>query len=142
MNDELEQKLIQKSVAMLKMARRVIEKMHDEKAEGFQEEPSLTDLVLVAQIIGQTSTIDRLGEMGAVGEVISAPASEGRLAQDFGPPIAVAVPDIFVMWSPEGWYVHLSPELHQEPRLCENPEELASVLQQMAVVCGEHRRSS
>lgn len=140
-NEALEAKLVQKTVAMLKMARAVIEKMSaDEDEKGFKEEPSLSDLVLVAQIIGQTSTIDRLGEMGAVGEVISAPAS---LSQHLGPqPITVAVPDIFVMWSSEGWYVHLSPELQQEPRLCESPEELASVLQQMAVVCGEHRRSS
>lgn len=136
-----EEKIIQKSVAMLRMARRVIEKMNAGEGEGFREEPSLSDLVLVAQIIGQTATIDRLGEMGTPPEGAVLPASEGRLVQSLeGPqPIALALPDLIVMWSPDGWYVHSHPELQQDPRCCRSAEELASALQQAALVCGQHR---
>jgi hypothetical protein len=146
-NEALEDKLVQKTLVMLRMARRVIEKLNaDKDGEGFQEEPSLTDLVLVAQIIGQTSTLDRLGEMGMpVGSespmrTLASPEDQAREPMEGA--IAVGMPmmpDLIVMWSPDGWYVNMHPEFQQEARCCQSPEELATILQSMAVVCGQHR---
>ena len=137
MNVEVaENKLINRTIAMLRMARQVIEKMHSEmKGESFQEEPSLSDLVLVAQIIGQNSAIDRMGEMSGP---LSAPGKEGEIA---GTLVGVQLPDVVVFWSekPMGWFVNVNPEFQQETQLCKTPEELLLALQQAAAVCGMHR---
>lgn len=134
MNVEVaENKLINRTIAMLRMARQVIEKMHSEMKEGsFQEEPSLSDLVLVAQIIGQNSAIDRMGEMST--------PSPGELTSREGQ-VLIALPDVVVFWShdPVGWLVNVNPEFQQEAKLCKTPEELLIALQQAAAVCGMHR---
>lgn len=135
MNVEVaENKLINRTVAMLRMARQVIEKLHSEsstmKDGAFQEEPSLSDLVLVAQIIGQHSMMDRMGEMPGP---MTVPSGEGL--------IGVQMPDVVVFWSekPMGWFVNVNPGLQQEPQFCKTPEELLIALQQAAAVCGLNR---
>jgi hypothetical protein len=145
MSDEgLEAKLVKKTVSILQMARKVIERMHADREEGFQEEPSLSDLVLVAQIIGQTATISHLEGIGVpqsvadyptrLGEAPEMPADQGRaIAFGFG------VPDLAVLWSPDGWYIHTHPDFKLVPICCESQESLASTLQQLSAVCGQHR---
>lgn len=133
--EALEAKLVQKTASILRMARHVIEKLHDDKEKGFQDEPSLSDLVLVAQIIGQTTMVDRLGEAGLpdgaeipseARQVISAP---------------ISYPDILVMWTPDGWYVNAHPDFQVNPQQCRNKEELATVLQAIAEICARNRIS-
>ena len=134
-----EAKLVQKTVSILRMARHVIEKLHDENEKGFQEEPSLSDLVLVAQIIGQTSTIDRLGEMGGQEQGDVPPGAESSARTVISGEIQL--PDLFVMWTPEGWYVNANPDFQIQSQHCRTKEELSSILQQLAEVCASHRIS-
>lgn len=142
MNVEVaENKLINRTVAMLRMARQVIEKMHSEmKGESFQEEPSLSDLVLVAQIIGQNSAIDRMGEMSGSHDIPASPPGEGFSKGE----LLVALPDVVVFWSQEplGWFVNVKPEFQQETQFCKTSEELLLALQQAAAICGMHRPQS
>jgi hypothetical protein len=138
MDDELEAKLVKKTTSILRMARKVIEQMHAEREEGFQEEPSLSDLVLVAQIIGQTATIGHLEGIGAPRppqEYVDGPppVALGALVTGFG------VPDIAVLWTPDGWYIHSHPDFNLEPLSCQDEEELASSLRQVAGVCASRR---
>lgn len=145
MSDEVvDAKLVQRTVAMLRMARQVIQKVNaGEDGERFQEEPSLSDLVLVAQIIGQTSTIDRLGEMSGPPDPRANVVGREPVVQSLGPAVGegiqVMLPDLAVIWGPEGWYVTVHPDFQQEPQCCRNSEELSLILQQMAVVCAQNR---
>lgn len=136
--EALEAKLVQKTVAALRMAQHVIEKLHEGKEKGFQEEPSLSDLVLVAQIIGQTSTMDRLGEMG-LPKGVDQPAHQ-PLGEATSAPLTL--PDLFLLWTPEGWYVNVHPDLQCEPQCCRSLEELWAVLQHMVPVVAQHRLQS
>jgi len=135
--EAVEAKLVQKTVSILRMARHVIGKLHDENEKGFQEEPSLSDLVLVAQIIGQTSTIDRLGEIGGQGDIPPGAESPARAVISG----EIQLPDLFVMWTPEGWYVNANPDFQIQSQHCRTKEELSSILQQLAEVCASHRIS-
>lgn len=132
--EAVEAKLVNKTAAILRMARHVIEKLHDDKEKGFQEEPSLSDLVMVAQIIGQSSLIDRMGD---VGPLPAGAEGQGQQASLVGVPL----PDILVFWSshPNGWFVNVNPEFQQETTFCKTPEELLLALQQAAAVCGMNR---
>jgi hypothetical protein len=118
--------------------------MHaDKESAGFPEEPSLSDLVLVAQIINQTSTIDRLGDMSAPGpeQTWLGPAPP-NLPSDHGMAVAIGVPmlpDLAVLWASDGWWIHPHPDFKLEPLCCQSQEELAATLQQLAIVCGQHR---
>lgn len=138
MNQEaVEAKLVQRTVSILRMARHVIEKLHDDKEKGFQEEPSLSDLVLVAQIIGQNSIMDRMGESGVIPDGVEAPR------QSLGEAVAVemTLPDVVVFWSthPNGWFVNVNPDFRQETAFCKTPEELLMALQNAAAVCSMNR---
>ena len=97
----------------------------------------LSDLVLVAQIIGQTSTIDRLGEIGGQGDIPPGAESPARAVISG----EIQLPDLFVMWTPEGWYVNANPDFQIQSQHCRTKEELSSILQQLAEVCASHRIS-
>lgn len=133
--EALEAKIVKKAVSILRMARHVIEKLHDDKEKGFQEEPSLSDLVMVAQIIGQTSMIDRLGESGlpegAEGSQVMGQAIVG----------SIMMPDILVMWTPEGWCVNGHPDFQVNPQWCKSKDELAAILQALTDICAQNRIS-
>jgi len=130
-----EAKLVEKTLSVLRMARQVIDKFHRDKDEGFQEEPSLSDLVLVAQILGQTSMFDRIGE-GVLPDGAEAP---GGTRQALSGP--AALPDIFVIWTPEGWYVDAHPDFHANPQQCRDKQELLATLKGMADICATNRLS-
>jgi hypothetical protein len=125
------------------MARHVIERLHAEKeGSSFSEEPSLSDLVLVAQIIGQTSTIDRLSEMGMSGPDQTRLGPPPSSPSDHGMAVAIGVPmlpDLAVLWASDGWWIHPHPDFKLSPLCCQSQEELAATLQQLAVMCGQHR---
>lgn len=135
--EAVEAKLVNRTASILRMARHVIEKLHEDKEKGFQEEPSLSDLVLVAQIIGQNSMLDKMGEVGALPPGTEAPQ------QDLGEAVAVGIPlpDVVVFWSthPNGWFVNVNPEFQQETTFCKTPEELLVALQNVAALCGMNR---
>lgn len=133
--EAVEGKIVQKTLSILRMARQVIDKLHRDKEEGFQEEPSLSDLVLVAQILGQTSMFDRLGEAG-LPEGAELPSEARQIVS--GP---VSFPDILVMWTPEGWYVTTHPDFRGQVYHCRSKEELLAVLQGVADVCASNRIS-
>lgn len=133
--EALEAKLVQKTLSVLRMARQVIDKLHHDKEEGFQEEPSLSDLVLVAQILGQTSMFDRLGEAGLPEGAELPPGAPQLIA---GP---ITYPDILVMWTPEGWYINAHPDFQVNPQQCKDKQELGAVLQGIVDICGNHRLS-
>ena|SRR5258705_13915171 len=137
MNQEaIEAKLVQKTVSMLRVARHVIEKLHDDKEKAFQEEPSLSDLVLVAQIIGQTSMVDRLGEAGL-------PEGAELPSQAVSPAVSgqLVLPDIYAIWGQDGWYVNGHPGFQLQPQHCRTKEELSAVLQGLVDVCASNRIS-
>lgn len=133
--EALEAKLVQKTASILRMARHVIDKLHEDKEKGFQEEPSLSDLVLVAQIIGQTTMVDKLG-MGGLPE--GAESTTQTRQAVVGP---ISFPDILVMWGPDGWYINAHPDFQLGVQHCRNKEELSTVLQQIAVICAQNRIS-
>lgn len=130
-----EAKLVNKTAAILRMARHVIEKLHEDKEKGFQEEPSLSDLVLVAQIIGQNSMLDHM-KMGDTGTLPpGAELSQQAIA------VGMPLPDMLVFWSanPSGWFVNINPDFGQETVFCKTPEELLVAVQNAVAVCGMGR---
>lgn len=133
-----EAKLVNRTAAILRMARHVIEKLHEDKEKGFQEEPSLSDLVLVAQILGQTSMFDRLGEAGFPEGAETPDGTRQTMQAMVGP---ITLPDILVMWGPDGWYVNAHPDFQLQVQQCRNKEELLSVLQGVADICASNRIS-
>lgn len=115
-----EDAVVQKSLEVLRVARRVIQAYHKDREDaGFQEEPSLTDLLMVAQVMTQASAMDRLEGFGRQIEDPSPLAA---------PPNLPAI-DLAVEWlhDQQGWRVIPNPECG-DPVFCATPQELEQVL--------------
>lgn len=141
-----EDPLVHKTVSMLRQARKVIELMHAERGEGFQEEPSLGDLVMVAQILSQTSASERVEASAkslAEGTKIftperSSPEEPGPAepGSPQGPPASPPV-DVMVDWLEDHWVVHLGENFSW--RNCSTFEELSKALLDAATLVSDFR---
>lgn len=133
-----EAKLVDRTVRMMRMARQVIAKLNQDEDGGtsFQEEPGLSELVIVAQLLGQTSTIDGLREMGiGPSTPTSPPPPPAGEAYNIMPPSPS--PDISVTWL-NGWVVGMSPTMRQPLVRCATLEELLAAIEERAQLVAIH----
>jgi len=144
LTDEVsEAKIVEKTVRVLKMARQVIEKFNQggDGEHSFQEEPSLSELVIVAQLLGQTYTIDGLRAMGIPEVPVSEPPSPPSPAPPLGEAYSVAPPlpppDISILWS-DGWVVSLPNAVGVPPVRCLTVQQLLVTLQSYAQMVEAH----
>lgn len=153
---------VSRAVDFLRTARRVLQRYHDDEGTSFQEEPSLTDILLVAQLLGQSSAMENLGtlgrsiEEGTLGHGVSkkvapapapAPSGDQFIGEAVGippgpPTIAFPETDLVVHWDPtyRAWHVLVNP-LIGTPVYCANPQQLSDTLRDLQAKVAQFRAS-
>ena len=139
--EAVERTLVQRSVALLRLAKDVIAQLKD--GNDFSEEPALTDLVMVAQVIGQVSVTSKMEDVaGGLERPTSPPCPQSLPAGEVigfgvGHPPSV---DIQASWIEDRWIVDA---LGSSPvfRTCFTAQELTDALMEAAIIASEKRLS-